>query len=376
MTWTRPAVVCPARIGGVALACFLAFTAGAADARADSVLLRPARDSTLIEDPAGALANGSGPAVFSGRINSTSRSIRRALLAFDIAAAIPPGSTVTGARLTLELSATSAGPESMRLHTILADWGEGASSSSGGGGAPAVPGDSTWIHRFYPDVFWSQAGGDFDPIARGETIVDQPGPYSWGPTPEMVTDVQSWLDHPEAAFGWILIGEESNPQTVKRFESRETEDETSRPLLEVEFAPPCSPDPAGPGYWRGQCEALAGTGSAGGRCSSTPADVDPRFADQIVPCAIRVLAGLGLSGLDACGALLTPPPPTCDDRAAARLSVLVLNVCAGRLQTSCPVDAAGDGCVSTNVADLLIEISDLIRAGDCRQAAACAAASD
>lgn len=360
------------RASGLMIACMLAIAAGAAEAFAEFALLRPAQDSTLIEDPSGVLANGSGEAIFSGRINATSRSIRRALLAFDVASAVPAGSVVTGARLWLNLSATSAGPVSVRLHRVLADWGEGASSSGGGGGAPAAPGDSTWIHRFYDDVFWTQPGGDFYPISRGDAVVDQPGLYSWGSTPEMVADVQSWLDQPGSAFGWILLGDETRPQTVKRFDSRETPDQANRPLLEVDFVPPCSPDPAGPGYWRRQCAALAGDAPADEMKSRDSSGAEPGFADRILPCADRVLADLGLSGLEACSALLSPPPPACEDRAAARLSVLVLNVCAGRLQTSCPVESTEDGCSATTVGDLLLEIAILIREGDCQRASGCA----
>ena len=45
--------------------------------------------------------------------------------------------------------------------------------------------------------------------------------YTWGSTPGMVADVQGWLDQPGANFGWILIGDETGPQTVKNFASRE-----------------------------------------------------------------------------------------------------------------------------------------------------------
>jgi len=348
----------------------LATAGGAADALAEFTLMQPAKDSTLVEDPSGALANGAGEAIFSGRINSTSRSIRRALLAFDVATAVPAGSTVTGARLWLNLSATSAGPVSIRLHRVLADWGEGASSSGSGGGAPAAPGDSTWIHRFYDDLFWSLPGGDFDPTPRGDAIVDQPGLYMWGSTPEMVADVQSWLDQPESAFGWILLGDETRPQTVKRFDSRETPEEANRPLLEVDFVPPCSPDPVGPGYWRRQCLGRAGAAPSRGSMPDS-AGVEPGFAEWVVPCANRLLADIGLPGIQVCGALLSPPPPTCDDRAAAKLVVLVLNVCAGRLQTSCPLESTEDGCSATTVGERLQEISFLIRGGNCRLASGC-----
>jgi len=349
------------RVWRVGLACFcvLASAAGAADAFAEFALLHPAKDATLVEDPPGALANGSGDSVFAGRINAGARSIRRALLAFDVAAAVPAGSSVTGATLRLNLSSTSAGPVSVRLHRVVADWGEGASVSGGGGGAPATPGDSTWLYRFFADLFWAQPGGDFDAIPHADAMVDQPGPHIWGSTPEMVADVQSWLDQPGSAFGWILLGDESRPQTVKRFDSREAADETNQPLLEVDFVPPCAPNPAGPGYWQRQC--------------ANPA---ANFRDWVVPCAQRYLSDLGLPEVTACGAVLAPPPRDCTARAERKLAVLLLNVCAARLQTSCPVDAGEDGCSATTVGDRILEVSGLIREGDCRAASGCSGTPD
>ena len=348
-----------ARAAALVLACALG-AGGAGNVFAEFAFLRPAHDSTVIEDPAGTLANGSGEAIFAGRINSASRSIRRALISFDVAAAVPPGSTVTGATLWLNLSSTSAGPVMLRLQRISSGWGEGASASGGGGGAPSQPGDATWIHRHFADAFWVAPGGDFDPTPRAAATVDQPGPYAWGSTAEMVADVQGWLDTPSSAFGWILIGDESRPQTVKRFDSRESPDETLRPLLEVDFVPPCAPDPAGPGYWQRQCESLA----------------DRDFAGRVVPCAQRYLSGLGLADVMACDAMLAPTPRDCAARAARKLAVMLLNVCAGRLQTSCPVDATADGCSAANVSDLLGEIATLLADGDCRAAAGCGGSAE
>lgn len=348
------------RVTGLVLGCILVGAAGTRDALAELALLRPSKDATLIEDPAGALSNGSGPGFFAGRNSSTSGSIRRAVLTFDVAAALPPGSTVSRAVLRLNLSSTNARSVPVSLHRLLSDWGEGASVSSGGGGAPSVPGDSTWIHRYYDNVFWTRPGGDFDPVPRAITPVDQPGPYSWGSTPEMVEDIQAWLDHPGTNHGWLLAGDESRPTTVKRFDSREHPEEASRPLLEIDYVPPCSPDPVGPGYWKQQC--------------SDP--IEPGFAGWILPCANRTIADLGLAGIDACAAILASPPHACQDRAARKLSVLILNVCAGRLQTSCPASPDDGDCISTSIGDLLQEISVLIRAGDCRRASGCASIPD
>src|SRR5262245_46388726 len=68
-------------------------------ARADSIAVTAVQDATLIEDPSGRLASGSGPAIFAGRIATTSQSLRRALVRFDVAAVVPPDSTISEVRL-------------------------------------------------------------------------------------------------------------------------------------------------------------------------------------------------------------------------------------------------------------------------------------
>jgi hypothetical protein len=71
------------------------------------------------------------------------------------------------------------------------------------------------------------------------------GPYSWDSTPEMVADVQSWLDDPATNFGWILVGDESQIMTSKRFDSRENPLVQNRPLLRIVWSGPNSVhDPA------------------------------------------------------------------------------------------------------------------------------------
>jgi hypothetical protein len=364
---------------------------------AETATLQPSKDATLIESATGNLANGSGPAIFAGRISASTDPRRRALLAFDIAGSIPAGSVITGVTLSLNLSQMNAGPVTIRLHKVIADWGEGPSIASGGGGALSMPGDSTWLHRFYADLFWAVPGGDFDLSPSANAAVDQPGVYAWGSTVTMVSDVQGWLDHAQTNFGWMLIGDETRPTTVKRFDSREALDAGSRPHLEVEFLPPCVPDPRGPGFWRHQCAAILEEGWSaparrdfiGGpavesRASASP-DADsiqgyrlpsveakelPHFAESILPCAQRMLRDLGLSEPNACESLLDEPPWDCRQLAQRKLSVLVFNVCGGFFQSTCPVST--EACLSTSLTDLLEEIAALIQSGDCRQASECA----
>jgi hypothetical protein len=107
------------------------------------------------------------------------------------------------------------------LHRVLNDWGQGISYATGGSGAPAEPGDSTWLHTFYPDLFWINEGGDY--VMQSSASLDvgpDNGSYTWE-SRQMNNDVQSWVDTPGENFGWILIGDENTPQSVMGFASRE-----------------------------------------------------------------------------------------------------------------------------------------------------------
>jgi hypothetical protein len=195
----------------------------------------PTKDNTLYENAEGLISNGSGQNFFVGKTGSNA--IRRGVVTFDIAR-IPAGSRVTGATLTLHMSREPAvgGPETIELHRLLADWGEGASDAlaNEGGGAAASPGDATWIHTFSDALLWSSPGGDFSPNVSASQAVDEIGFYSWS-GPALVADVQSWLDSPQANFGWILIGNEGVATTAKRFDTRENIDTSFRPTLSVQY---------------------------------------------------------------------------------------------------------------------------------------------
>ena len=69
---------------------FLVLTAGASRVLAETAGIEPDRDATLIEDPNGAFANGSGPNFFVGRTNQEQNGIRRALVRFPVAESLPP----------------------------------------------------------------------------------------------------------------------------------------------------------------------------------------------------------------------------------------------------------------------------------------------
>ncbi len=222
-------------------------------ARAGMVSLAPSKDNTLIEqtDPGNQLSNGQGD-VFAGRTGQPSGSIRRGLLAFDVAGNVPAGSIITGVTLTIREVSGLNGDSIVELHRALQDWGEGASFQPGGMGAAAQDGDATWMYTFYDfddptsSPTWSTPGGDYSPTVSASTILyDQfaPGPifppnssFSWSSAsnPQILADVQSWLDSPAGNFGWLLLGDESIGQTAKRLGSGES---ATPPQLLITYVP-------------------------------------------------------------------------------------------------------------------------------------------
>jgi hypothetical protein len=138
----------------------------------------------------------------------------------------------------MNMSKTTAGPQSVSLRKVSSDWGEGTSnaSSSEGSGAFSSTNDATWLHRFFPSTNWTKIGGDFASTVSATTQVGDAGSYSWGSTSQMIADVQGWLANPSSNFGWIMLGNESTSLSAKRFDSRENSIAANRPKLTVTYA--------------------------------------------------------------------------------------------------------------------------------------------
>lgn len=213
-----------------------------------NVTIQASQDNTLYEDTGGALSNGSGNFMFAGRTegfqpnNQDPPEVRRAVIKFDVAASgIPSGATIDSVFLRLEMSKTKSSGRVIRLHRLLADWGEGTSASilpNEGGGADAAPGDATWLHTFFPNSLWTSAGGDFVSTPSDSALVGGISSYTWGSSARMVADVQGWLDTPGNNFGWILIGDEVGTGTAKRFNTRENPSAATRPRLQIFYTEP------------------------------------------------------------------------------------------------------------------------------------------
>ncbi len=194
-------------------------------------------DATLISDPDGyQYALGAAYQIYAGRVGEQGLStLRRGLIRFDFST-IPAGSTITSVQLKLYMSATQGATHNISLHRSQQSWGEGASFAFGGGGAPAQPGDATWVNRFFPGEPWTTPGGNYEAIASATKSVGGIAWYTWATSARLVSDVQGWINTPASNYGWFVIGNETILQSVKRFDSRNST--VNQPQLIVTYNPP------------------------------------------------------------------------------------------------------------------------------------------
>jgi FlgD Ig-like domain len=211
-------------------------TLSSAHAHAASVTTGASRDNTLYAE-FDTLSNGAGQTFFAGR--NGLGDARRALIRFDLTGLVPVGATVDSVVLQLRLSNTQPGSHPVSLHRALADWGEGTSDAAGGegAGAPATPGDITWLQRFFgASQPWSTPGGDYAPAASATRPVGAVAFYAWR-SPAMSADVEFWRQNPSSNFGWLMLGDETvgAAGVAKRFESRQSTTAVNRPSLTIYY---------------------------------------------------------------------------------------------------------------------------------------------
>lgn len=205
-------------------------------AEVQTIMLGASSDAALYEDEDGASANGAGDFLFSG--TTAQDEIRRSLLQFDIASVLPAHAVVQSVTLEMYMSRTIVGDTPVALHRVTTAWSEGPADADGpeGIGAAAQSGDVTWQHASFDDVFWENDGGDFDAQASAISDIAFEGDYTWSGA-GLIEDVQLWLNDPSVNHGWMLLGDESQDPTAKRWNSRTNSDEATRPLLTIEYAP-------------------------------------------------------------------------------------------------------------------------------------------
>ncbi|MCP3979476.1 MAG: IPTL-CTERM sorting domain-containing protein [bacterium] len=230
---------------------------------ADTVQLVPTKDNSMYQNFGGCEANGGGAFIFAG--NSGCCGPRRALIAFDIAGAIPAGASIDSATLdlTVNMNPPGATDTTISAHPLSTDWGEGTTDAGtpGGFGVPAGAGEACWDFAFFNTGAWATPGGDFG-AASGSGTAGNTGSVT--SITGLGGDVQGWLDNPAGNFGWALLGDEAGNNTARRFASREAA--TSGPVLTVEFSMPAV---CGNGVREGDEQCDDGNTTAGDGCSPT-----------------------------------------------------------------------------------------------------------
>ena len=212
-------------------------------AEAASLTLNVVADTSLLE-VAPSNNNGGQEFVISGHIQNPARA--RALSRFDFI--VLPTNTLVQS-VVLELTVTRQPGDGLvnsafGLHRMLRPWGEGDKNAltNPGQGLPATVGEATWLHSFFPTNTWSSPGGepDVDFVSSESSfqfIYGAGESYRFESTPELVADVQGWVNDPPSNFGWMLICDnEPTPFTARQFGSRENSG--AHPNLGIQFLVP------------------------------------------------------------------------------------------------------------------------------------------
>ena len=201
----------------------------------------PSADTSLLEvSPSNNLGGFFG--MNSGTTQNGPRN--RALLRFDLSS-LPTNTLVQSAKLTVQVTQQPIDGydfTAFGLHRMFRPWGEGNKIpvTQPGQGVPATAGEATWLHSFYPTNQWAEPGGqpgtDYSPIESSFEIVYDVAnsPYVFPSTPELVDDVQLWINKPATNHGWMLRCADEFPRfTARRFGTRE--DANNAPVMELNY---------------------------------------------------------------------------------------------------------------------------------------------
>lgn len=284
------------------LACLLPALLAHAGILAQATVSIPcASDNTLYDDLTGGISNGAGVGVYVG--NNAFGRIRRAVLRFDVAAALPAGSRVLSAQLALEVSQSTVGAAlTITGHRVLAAWGEGTSvaGSGGGGGAPSTTGDATWVHGFFPTQPWAAPGGDFTAAPSFAGAMPPLGTFTTDLAAQAAADVQDWLTQPASNHGWLLkLADEVPFSTAHRINSREAV--SGNPVLLVTYLAPGATGTWGTGCPSGLIGQVATAAWASPPVGGTTLTI---AKSQTIPNSVG--ADLFSLALDPVGTLLAP----------------------------------------------------------------------
>jgi PKD repeat protein len=206
-----------------------------------SVTLDAAKDTSIYSETTNH-GNGASDQIVAGNaasLGAVQVGVRRALVEFDVAGTVPAGATILTSQLQLTNTFAPTNPtgaQTVAIHRVNTEWGEGPASGAIGGGVPAQTGDATWADSVLGTP-WGTSGGDFEVTASASTSVNTVGAYTWT-SATVITDTQLWLDTPGDNHGWIVrCPEVSGVRSAKVFGSRTFATGSSQPKLAITYRP-------------------------------------------------------------------------------------------------------------------------------------------
>jgi hypothetical protein len=210
----------------------------AASARSGTITLSALNDTTIYagEQHAGQRR----PATSSSPARTNVGPAARALLRFDVAAALPPARTIVSAHARADRPQDHRGPQPVRIHRLLADWSEGRPTARlEGAGGVALPATlhgprARSANRCGPR--WAATSRPSRAPRPASTIHDA----HLGPDARDGERRAALARRPDQNAGWIVIGAEGLSGSSKRFDSR-TNPSAAGPTLTIDFNPPCTP---------------------------------------------------------------------------------------------------------------------------------------
>ncbi|MEM6764499.1 MAG: T9SS type A sorting domain-containing protein [Bacteroidota bacterium] len=200
--------------------------------------LQAEQDNTLYENEEGNISNGSGDFLFVGRNNQPAESIRRSLIQFSLTE-LSEGSLIDSVSLVFNVNRTNDNfTAPVSLHLVITPWGEGSSDApaSESLGDTARADDATWLFAKFDSVAWNSPGGDFAVEASATDTLIMSSEKIIFSSQAMVDEMNAAVANNQESISWMLIGDESRNQSVRKLNSRENPEEEFRPFLFVQFA--------------------------------------------------------------------------------------------------------------------------------------------
>jgi hypothetical protein len=198
-------------------------------ARAGTAIVAASADAELRSfDPD--TNHGAGTTVISGKLGiGAGGEVRRAVIAFDLVDTVPPGSVVSAATVTVNVVMQPQVPPdtTFQLRRVLKSWAQST-----------VTWNAPW------DASGASGAADVSGTVSSSVLVSGLGLRTFNSTPQLVADVQAWVNDPESNFGWLLISQdEVSLRTARHFGA--SENPGAAAVLTIEYTasepPPSAP---------------------------------------------------------------------------------------------------------------------------------------